>query len=162
MKPPKLKVDINKALLSLCGLLPQEIKEIWFSVDELRDVLVTGGVHISLSSELLVTALTRANKSGVFMQKRTDGHGSGQGNMLSFYRHASLQHEAGAPLDQRTKVLSRYSNRLPTPPRNCFKIHPDIGDKLDKINAALLQYNEDNNKYEKELKKAEKELKKQS
>ena len=159
MKPPKLTVDINKALLILCGLLPQEIKEIWFSIDELRDVLVIGGVHRSLSSELLGTALTRANKSG-FMEKRTDGHGSGQGNMLSFYRHASLQHEAGAPLDQRTKVLSRYSNRLPHPPRDCFKIHPDIGDKLERINTALLQYSEDNNKYEKELKNAEKEKKK--
>ena len=160
MKPTPLKADINKALLSLIGLLPQEIMEIWFAVNELRDVLVIGGVHTSLSSDLLVTALMRANRSDVFMQKRVDGHGSGKGSKRSFYRHASLQHEPGSPLDQRTKVLSKYSNRLPTPPRDCFKVHPNIGDKLDKINVALLQYNEDKNKYEKELKKAEKEKKK--
>ena len=155
MKIPTLDAKINKLILSLESCYPDNNKDIWVTITEMRDRLVHSGVHSSLSSELVKTALTRCNKGGIFMAKRTDGR-------TSFYRHSLLTHDVGSPLDQRKK-LSRYSKRLQiNPDRDYLKTHPDASGKLDVINNALLRYVNDIDKYESELNKIQTEEKKQA
>lgn len=155
MKIPKLDAKINKIILSLESCYPNNNKDVWVTITEMRDRLVHSGVHSSLSPELVKTALTRCNKGGIFMAKRTD-------RRTSFYRHSLLTHDVGSPLDQRNK-LSRYSKRLPiNPDIDYLKTHPDASGKLDVINNALLQYANDVDKYESELIKKQTEEKKKA
>ena len=108
MKIPTLDANVNKLILSLESCYPNNNKDVWVTITEMRDMLVHSGVHSSLSPELVKTALTRCNKGGIFMAKRTDGR-------TSFYRHSLLTHDVRSPLDQRKKI-SRYSKRLPINP----------------------------------------------
>lgn len=144
MKLPTLDAKTKKLILSLESCYPHENMGMWVTSSEIRDRLVHSGVHNSLSTELVEEALTRCNKGSIFMTKRTDGH-------TSFYRHTSLAHDVGAPLDQRNK-LSRYSKRLPiNPVRDYLTTHCDASEKLDRINNRLLQYTIDMAEYKLEL-----------
>ena len=144
MKLPTLDAKTKKLILSLESCYPHDNMDIWVTISEIRDRLVHSGVHNSLSTELVVEALTRCNTGSIFMTKRTDGH-------TSFYRHTSLAHDVGAPLDQRNK-LSRYSKRLPiNPVRDYLTTHCVASEKLDRINERLLQYTNDMAEYKIEL-----------
>ena len=141
MKLPKLKASIYKQILSLESHYPDVNRDIWVTINEMRDRLVHCGVHNSLSPELLEYAVTRCNSGSMFVTKRTDGH-------TSFYRHSSLTHDVGAPLDQRNRLSSRYAKRLPiNPDRDYLKTRADARQKLEMINSALLQYANDIDKY---------------
>lgn len=151
MKPPALESKVYKLLLSLNSFYRSENMILWITIDELRERLVYSGVHPSLTTDMLQVALTRMNKGNSFMVKRKDGH-------TSFYRSALCLHESGAPLDQRTNLSTGYSKRLPILPdcRDYLKTHPDAVDKVEFINKALLQYQNDNTAYEQEQRRAEK------
>ena len=100
MKIPTLDAKINKLILSLESCYPDNNKDIWVTITEMRDRLVHSGVHSSLSSELVKTALTRCNKGGIiFMAKRSDGR-------TSFYRHSLLTHDVGlAKIDNYDRII---------------------------------------------------------
>ena len=108
MKIPTLDAKINKLILSLESCYPDNNKDIWVTITEMRDRLVHSGVHSSLSLELVKTALTRCNKGGIFMAKRSDGR-------TSFYRHSLLTHDVGSPSDQERSyldILNAYKSIL--------------------------------------------------
>jgi len=150
MKLPKLKASTYKQILSLESHYPDKNKDIWVTINEMRDRLVHSGVHNSLSLELLEYALTRCNSGSVFVTKRTDGR-------TSFYRDSSLTHDVGAPLDQRNRLSSRYAKRLPiNPERDYLKTHHLVRRKLEMINSALLRYADDMDEYNREQIKEQK------
>ena len=70
MKLPKLNAQTYKQILSLESFYPDNNKDIWVTITEMRDRLVHSGVHNSLSLELLEYALTRCNNGSMFVAKR--------------------------------------------------------------------------------------------
>ena len=145
MKAPVLNAKVFKPLLSLNSFFPDKNLILWINIDELRERLVFSGIHRSLTTDMLQYALTRMNKGNCLMVKRKDGK-------TAFYRSAACLHESGAPLDQRTNLLTGYSKRLPILPetRDYLKTHPDACAKVEYINNELLQYTNNKAEYEKE------------
>ena len=70
MSDVKLDIQVLKNILQLNSALPDDYKKCWITVDEMRERLVHCGVDKALTTDILMTALTRANRSGVILEKR--------------------------------------------------------------------------------------------
>lgn len=153
VKPPKLSADASKALLQLNAFSPSENRELWLTIDELRQRLIFGGVHASLSTDMLQHALTHCNKGQPYMETRRDGAAS-----TMFYRPSGLQDDSVTPVDQRHRLSGASARGLPIlpPNRGYLESHsPKSGGKLSVVNDALAELAADLDEYRREQKKAE-------
>jgi len=127
--------------------------KLWLKIDELRDRLVVGGVHPSLSSSILLTCLKRFNKINI-MSKRLDHH-------TSYYRPSTYQFENGTPSDQQRSQLTGHNKWcLPIlPTKNYFISHPDTSANIPIINSAIIQYASDMKSHDKEVEKLKRRAK---
>ena len=69
MSDAKLDIQVLKNILQLNSALPDDYKKCWITVDEMRERLVHCGVDKALSTDILMTALTRANRSCAILKK---------------------------------------------------------------------------------------------
>ena len=132
MSDAKLDIQVLKNILQLNSALPDDYTKCWITVDEMRERLVHCGVDKALSTEILMTALTRANRSGVILQKRPEGK-------TKYFRPAIYAHLPGTPLDQRKKW--KGERRTPISPERDFLVSKSSqSDTVKAINEALKKY----------------------
>ena len=132
---PKLSADVQKKLLCFNSALPRKNMELWVTIEEMRERLIHIGVDRMLSIEMIQTAIKQVG-NGLITRRRDWG--------TSYYRPSLLDHEAGTPLDQRTK-LAGYLNRLPIyPPKDFLKdSSQESRDKLEYVNRSLCDYEDE-------------------
>ena len=132
MSDAKLDIQVLKNILQLNSALPDDYKKCWITVDEMRERLVHCGVDKALTTDILMTALTRANRSGVILEKRPEGK-------TKYFRPATYAHLPGTPLDQRKKW--KGERRTPISPERDFLVSKSVqADTVKAINKALKEY----------------------
>jgi hypothetical protein len=85
-----LGVDVCKALISLYTIFPTEMKACWTNVTDMHQWFILCGVDESLTPNILVNVIRRANTQGKYLTRRMI-------SKISTYRAVELEHESGAP-----------------------------------------------------------------
>jgi hypothetical protein len=125
-KGNKKKTAAHKFLLKLLHELPTYIKSEWATAKELRDRLVDGGVHDSVTEADICDVLTRLDKGVAIICRAYDE------NNTKYYRHHSFDGTNTTPSNKYHEGLQR---NVPSIEKDYFASNDSFHDDLMVIKA---------------------------
>lgn len=124
--------QVKKSILLLNHHIPADKAKLWVTATEMRDRLVHSGVHQTLTVDMVVDALRRANKDETLIRKR-------QFHLINYFIPSIYPDTDELPNDQRfnNRRGGREQRVHINPDRNFFRECGGAAKHLKCVNKAL-------------------------